>query len=488
MSTTLTFFGLLPFLISNPSTEFSVLLSQLTDSEKTIAQLNDVSNWNAYNDFLSSYSNSMSGGETTNDLSDTIYDLNDYFQDYYSDYHWLINPNNTAYTSDLTNHIPIEMLSSSFNSNDVMFGVYANGKQNITPYGGCGPIAVMGVLDYLARYLGYNEIMSDPTNEDSRRLLSFYVMFYTHFSTFSSQDATLVWPWDCASCFNDVVKKIGLEGKIVAKDYFTLFGGKKDYFWEKIQTSIKNGMPVSLFVGLESGNGEFAQHTTNVYGYETWIGIPKNGVGEHIEKKFLKARVNHADDRDIYCDADILNCPQIAIVTYQINYGESLNFSALDFASFFVNSNGNGQYFFYNINQPVLLSDRETMQTNRLRASVIENNYLVLSPNRNGAGTAYLEFNFNHPVELLSFSSSLWSNSENILGQKFKIQYWDNSWIDYFEINLSDMSKSKDNLKIYKMLFPKNVTNIRFYSEHLFAGGNKNKGRICLDDFILNYN
>ena len=131
MSTTLTFLSLLPFLISNPSTEFSVLLSQLTDSEKTIAQLNDVSNWNAYNDFLSSYSNSMSGGGTTNDLSDTIYDLNDYFQDYYPDYYWLVDPNNTAYTSDLTNHIPIEMLSSSFNSNDVMFGVYANGKQNM---------------------------------------------------------------------------------------------------------------------------------------------------------------------------------------------------------------------------------------------------------------------------------------------------------------------------------------------------------------------
>lgn len=39
-------------------------------------------------------------------------------------------------------------------------------------YGSCSPIAMMGALDYFARYLGYNEIIDDPTNSTQRILLA----------------------------------------------------------------------------------------------------------------------------------------------------------------------------------------------------------------------------------------------------------------------------------------------------------------------------
>lgn len=81
----------------------------------------------------------------------------------------------------------------------------------------------------------------------------------------------------------------------------------------------------------------------------------------------------------------------VALITYNINYANSYTIRVSDFAEEFVNSDGGGQYFFYNKEASVTTANGRTLQTNRKRCSYIENQYLVLSPNRENAGEAYLE-------------------------------------------------------------------------------------------------
>ena len=166
-----------------------------------------------------------------------------------------------------------------------------------------------------------------------------------NFSIFSSSDkGTLVWPWDLKNTFNEIISDHGLSGIITANQKWKIFGGDHNDLWNDVVTYIDKGLPVTMGTGRECGNGAFARHYTNIYGYENWIGIPKNG-GERLTKKFLKARLNHDSFSDAYCDADILKCGETALLTYNVNYANSYNFQDSDFAEEFVNSDGGGRYF-----------------------------------------------------------------------------------------------------------------------------------------------
>lgn len=102
-------------------------------------------------------------------------------------------------------------------------------------------------------------------------------------------------------------------------------------------------------------------------------------------KTFIKARLNWGRGTEYFCDADILNCGQLGIITYNINYSNVYTFNDYDFADEFTNDAGGGQYFFDSIHTPVSLSNGKIIQTTRLRTSYNENEYLVLSPNRKKA-------------------------------------------------------------------------------------------------------
>lgn len=255
-----------------------------------------------------------------------------------------------------------------------------------------------------------------------------------------------------------------------------------------IVENIDKGIPVTMFTGLVSGDGDFAKHYTNIYGYETWIGVGKDGT--KIEKQFIKARLNWGKKEEYYCDADILNDGQVGLITYKMNYAKNYAFYAQDFAEEFVNSAGGGQYFFENIRETVSLSNGETIDTERKRCSYIENQYLVLSPNRANAGTAYLDILFSHSVPKLTVDISMWGSNEGAINENFKIQYMTEiGWQDHVSISpYHDLPTVKDYPKTYTLLFPKNTKQIRFLATHSNPSGDRNKGRIVLDHFIVEYN
>lgn len=494
MSNLLILLNVISIVSSMPTMEFYKLLNYGTSTDISFANENNITNWNDYKNYLqildiqnANNEFSSNGDNSNGSISDSILDIKSYLDEKHSEYNWIRNEEECALTSDVSNNIPIEMQSSAFPRSDINEAIVVAGVENETSYGGCGPIAAMGIMDYFARYLGYNQIIDNPTDSNNRIILATEILSHTHFSIFGSTNNTLVWPWDYSNCFNTVISNHNLSDIIHANDQWTLFGGEKNNYWNKIVENIDEGLPVTMFTGLVCGDGDFSQHYTNIYGYETWVGIPING-GERLVKNFIKARLNWGRSLEYYCDADILNCGQLGIITYDVNYEDTYSFYDHDFAEEFVSDTGGGQYFFYPINQPVSLSIGKTLQTSRLRTSYIEDKYLVLSPNRENAGTAYLDIIFPNSVSKFSFTASMWSGMEGSINEIFKIEYYDGGWKSHISIDLDDLSTLKDYPDNFQVLFPKDTNRIRFYATHLSPSGGRNKGRICLDNFIVEYN
>ncbi len=493
MSNLFSLANLISLTLSTPNCDFSSIAEHATQHDIQIMEQNSIDDWDSYYNYLlneeseSANSYDTKSGNVSGSVSDAIDNLSDYLNKNYSNYDWFKDDDNSALTSDVSKAIPIEMQTTLFRTEEIEEAIIASGVEGYTAYGGCGPIAAMGILDYFARYLDYKEIISDPTNSDKRIILASTVLSHTYFSIFGETDNTLVWPWDYRKAFNKVISVRGLGNQIEAKDYWTLMGNEKKNYWNKIVASINEGIPVTLFTGSKSGDGEFSKHYTNIYGYETWTGISKNN-DEKITKQFIKARLNWGRNVEYYCDSDILDCGETGIITYKMNYINSYDFHDSDFANDFVNQAGNGQYYFYNIDKPVTLANGRTIQTSRLRTSYIENEYLVMSPNREGAGNAYLDITFPHNLSRLSFDSSMWSSLEGAFHESFVIQYLkDGEWIDQLTINPSKLATLKGDPDSFVVLFPKTANRIRFYATHSNPYGDRNKGRICLDNFNVSY-
>lgn len=287
-----------------------------------------------------------------------------------------------------------------------------------------------------------------------------------------------------------MVKIHGLKNILSANDDWTLLSNKKDEYWNKIVENIDKGIPVTMFNGANAKEkGAFAEHYTNIYGYETWIG-KSNIDGTKIEKQFLKGRLNWGYEKEeYYCDADIFTTTPCGIITYNINYSNNYKFYASDFAEEFVNSSGGGQYFFDDREANVNLFNGITLFTHRKRCSYIENQYLVLSPNRIDAGVAYLDILFPHCVLKLTIDMAMWGKSEGAVKENFKLQYMTEiGWKDHVVMNpYFDLPTTRDNPKTYTFLFSKNTKQIRFLSTHENPTADRNKGRIVLDNFIVEY-
>lgn len=129
--------------------------------------------------------------------------------------------------------------------------------------------------------------------------------------------------------------------------------------------------------------------------------------------------------------------------------------------------------------------------TNRLRCGYIENEYVNLSPRKEGFDTAYIEYNFTNPVKKIEINLSYWSNDErygasniaqvtfdykNLTSDKWKNKY------DFLEA--SDLPTNRNKLKLYTFEFEKGTKNVRLYTHFSYMSGkiDRNKGRISIGD------
>jgi hypothetical protein len=153
------------------------------------------------------------------------------------------------------------------------------------------------------------------------------------------------------------------------------------------------------------------------------------------------------------------------------------------------------QYFFYNKSKSIISNGGAVVNTERLRTGYIEEEYIVLSPRRLGAGTAYLEYVFSSPVNSICVDLTKWSNAEML--NEYDSTAWIYSSADginyYPQLNLlSDITLSNNRLypNQYRIDFPNGTNRIKFIVTSS-AVGDRNKGRICIgnmDVLFQNHN
>ena len=163
---------------------------------------------------------------------------------------------------------------------------------------GCGPLAMIGQFDFLARYAGYYPIMPEPDSLEGKiqlardvlnntTVLSSETMFgdlHDYLSFVGSGSFT--WPNEVISSSNELLESYGLSvsaTRIVdgqEETYYTdesqivVSGDEIPSFLsinEKVnnlKSSIDDGMPV--IVWTSGFNAEFEGHYFNVFGYEYW--------------------------------------------------------------------------------------------------------------------------------------------------------------------------------------------------------------------------
>lgn len=430
-----------------------------------------------------------------NERSLNDYDVDDYLRENIvnnlvsnnPDYQW--SSSGVHKTNQISNGIPVSVYGNTFyDEYEIREAIRESGIPSL--YGGCGPIALIGILDYFSRTLGYSEIIDNPYSSDERIQLAVDVFeeVRTYELGFGSNQ-TLTFPDGLKDGFNNLINSYGLSDYLSATCRIKVVPFFQNVFWDAIVENIDSGLPVTLMVAFSSVIGRpCGEHCTNVFGYETLIGYNQT-TGETIEKQYLIVRVNWPGyESEYYCDAEVLAQPFVSLIEYQINYTHDFSATAVDFANDFVNSNGNGQYFYYNIPATIYLDENTRFNTNRLRCSYIENQYIVLSPKRLNAGTAYLEFGTFSATQKFSFTASMWGPLEDHENEIFKLQYYKNSqWLNHISINLSVLSKNKENPDSFTVLFPRSTHQFRFLATHSNPVGERNRGRIVLDNFNFEY-
>ncbi|MDR0831742.1 MAG: hypothetical protein LBM99_02460 [Bacillales bacterium] len=148
------------------------------------------------------------------------------------------------------------------------------------------------------------------------------------------------------------------------------------------------------------------------------------------------------------------------------------------------------QYFFYEkintINLPDQLLINQVTFT-RLRTGYIENQTINLSPCRTGAGSAYLVYYFNRPINRININMSWWSSNENVTqnNSDYRIEYLVGStWLTakdlWRDITLSTDRWTPTNLDIS---FISSINSFRVSAAAPYNGNNThNKGRLCIFD------
>lgn len=144
-----------------------------------------------------------------------------------------------------------------------------------------------------------------------------------------------------------------------------------------------------------------------------------------------------------------------------------------------------------------LTVNEHNLTTRRLRCGYIQEEYINLSPRREGYGTAYLEIDFDRPISKLIVDLSFWSDDERYYEEdqpSASIDYYSASQNKYVSaLNLLTVQpalptdRTKQNT--YQITFKENTSSIRFYAhfEQMTGYADRNKGRISIGNMEVIY-
>lgn len=126
----------------------------------------------------------------------------------------------------------------------------------------------------------------------------------------------------------------------------------------------------------------------------------------------------------------------------------------------------------------------------RLRTGFIEGECINLSPRKDGAGLAYLEYEFENNIKGLNIDLSFWSSKEftNINNSDYRIEYNVNgNWFTAKDLWRDvTLSTDRNNPTNTEVLFAIPTTKFRFYATSLYTS-DRNKGRLSIFDMMFFY-
>lgn len=405
---------------------------------------------------------------------------------------WFKSASNS--TEKITGNITVEMKGKDFPEAIIKDGIQqlkAEGFTLETSYGGCGPIATMGIVEYFARTFPYYNIGYNSYIEKLRIVK--YILSNTR--TYQFGNSTFSHPYDCVVGFNNAMERYELGNTIVATDQG--YTKSQEEKVAKVKEQIDKGLPVTmyaLFAGEDVGEN-IGNHYVNIYGYQEWEGYDDSG--NHFANTIFVICPNWKQDGYIsYVDANILFSRYTGIIYYDITYNEQ-KLTSHDFSEF-VNINDQGQYFNDAREQEITLSNNFCLNTKRLRCSFIENEYLVLSAIKkdgtyvyNEKQEAYLEMDLNDNLQKIEFDLALWSFKEKFTAEsELRFEYkrsGSNTWQtdERHSINLL-LLPSKESFKHFIFYMPYNdIIKIRFILTHPKVVADRNKGRVVINNIDL---
>lgn len=461
--------------ILNPS-----LKQILQPNEYAVLENMNFDNQNDFDEAADIVLNSL----TTNVDAIPIYGTEDYLEETYSQYEWtLMEDYSTSFASGA---IPIDIGSSGVFGEDVIDeAIEIVGVQNT--YGGCGPRAMMGILDYFARFLGYTEISEDMYDRENQVQLAVDVLENTVVWNINP-DAAYMSPSQYDIDFPKLLDLYGLSDKISCEyDLYNSgiipFYNKKDIYLYLITSNVKMGLPLTIFIG--PGKGSYTNHATNIYGYQKWIGTDSNN--NQLVKYLIKSRLNWGRTVEYCFDDNILGETFSYLFHYVLSYEETNSFTGQLFWNKFDESFNNNE-----VTTEVYLDPVYRITAKAKRVACVEDKYLTLSGITDDEDEAYLELNFMHGLNSIMFDAKLYSATEgfqNRVDKKiFRVEIYDgNRWKRHVTYDLSKFSTGH-NYDTYYLLFDNTVSRIRFYLSGYYSNGLVDMGRIILDNFVIRNN
>lgn len=141
------------------------------------------------------------------------------------------------------------------------------------------------------------------------------------------------------------------------------------------------------------------------------------------------------------------------------------------------------------------------LKTRRFRTGFIQNQYIVLSPIRDGVKYAFIEYKFSVPVFQINVELTHWREFQFELLDKntgmaeFQVQTdadkinSKGNWTKKLDLlsDATNLPRNRNNPTTYTVNFNKPVYGFRFYAEvnQMVSTNNNNRGRICIGKLIV---
>ncbi len=145
----------------NQTIDFNVFLNSLNNDDNQIISNENIKDYDELETYIKTY-NKVNPHYNTSffHYENLLNDLNNE----YPDYNWVLKESRNV--KNASRNIPINMNGSIYNEKEIKDAVHQSAIDS--EYGGCGPIAITGILDYFSRFYNFNNIINNPNVSTQR--------------------------------------------------------------------------------------------------------------------------------------------------------------------------------------------------------------------------------------------------------------------------------------------------------------------------------